>query len=241
MEMVINIIVNIDTFILGGFHTLAEKHGAVLTPIAKALTAIGEKGLIFLVLAAILLLFPKTRKLGVCLFGAIACCFLVSNLILKDAIARTRPYLSTEQLLQWWYAAGHVVEDGFSCPSGHVGAATAGVTAIWFFRNRDKGVSGLLIFLYLWPIAMTCSRCYLMGHYPTDCLLGFVVGWLSAFIAWYITEFIWVLLENHKNAPFPYFALNVNLITLVKRYIEVASKRRSADRTEAETADDRTA
>ncbi len=237
MEKVIEIITNIDTFILGGFHSLAEKSGDALTPIAKALTAIGEKGLIFLLLAVVLLLFPKTRKLGVCLFGAIACCFLVSNLILKDAIERTRPYLSTEQLLQWWFAAGHVVEDGFSCPSGHVGAATAGVTAIWFFRNRDKKTSGLWIFLFLWPLAMAFARCYLMAHYPTDCLLGFCVGWLSAFIAWFITEFIWVLLENHKTAPFPYFALNVNLITLVKRYIEIASKRRSADAAEAKRND----
>ncbi len=229
MEKVIELLVKLDTFLLGGFHSLAETHGDKLTPLAKALTAIGEKGLIFLALALVLLLFPKTRKLGVCLFGAIACCFLVSNLILKDAIERTRPYLSTEQLLQWWFTAGHVVEDGFSCPSGHVGAATAGVTAIWFFRNRDKRGSGFWILLIIWPLAMACSRCYLMGHYPSDCVLGFIVGWLSAFIAWYITEFIWILLENHKNAPFPYFVLNVNLITLVKRYIEIASKRRKSD------------
>ena len=229
MEKVIEILVKVDTFILEGFHSLAVKSGATLTPVAKALTLLGEKGLIFLVLAVIFMLFPKTRKLGVCLFGAIACCFLVSNLILKDMIARTRPYLSTEQILQWWFTAGHVVEDGFSCPSGHVGAATAGVTALWFFRNRDKRVSGLLIFLFLWPVAMAFSRCYLMGHYPSDCILGFVVGWISAFIAWYVTEFIWVLLENHKNATFPYFVLNANLITLAGKLIGASSGRKKAD------------
>jgi undecaprenyl-diphosphatase len=228
MEMIIEIITKIDTFLLSGFHALAEKSGDFLTPFSKFLTAIGEKGLIFLVLAVVLMLFPKTRKLGVCLFGSIACCYLISNMILKELFERTRPYLSTVEIFQWWAAAGHVQETGFSCPSGHVGAAMAGVSAIWFFRNRDSKYDKLWLFLFLWPMMMIFARCYLMAHYPTDCLLGLLVGWISAFLAWYVTEFIWVLLENHKNAAFPFFVLNANLINLVKRYIAIARKRKSA-------------
>jgi len=236
MATIIEIITNIDTFFLGAFHTFAEKSGSFLTPLSKFLTAIGEKGLLFLLLAVVLMLFPKTRKLGVCVFGAIACCFLISNLILKDAIARTRPYLSTVQIFQWWAAAGHVEESGFSCPSGHVGAAMAGVTAIWFFRNRESKREKLWLLLFLWPVAMAFSRCYLMAHYPSDCLLGFFVGWLSAFLAWFVTEFIWVLLENHKTAPFPFFVLNVNPVTLVRRYIRIASDRKKANAKDPEHA-----
>ncbi|MCP6571144.1 hypothetical protein NL494_28655, partial [Klebsiella pneumoniae] len=64
----------------------------MLTPLAKFITLIGEKGLVLFALAFIFMLFSKTRKLGVCLFGAVCCGALITNIILKDLIARPRPF-----------------------------------------------------------------------------------------------------------------------------------------------------
>ena len=76
-----------DSAIINAMHNLAVSAGGFFTPLFKAVTFIGEKGIIFFALALILMLFSKTRKLGVCIFGAVACGALITNFILKDIIA----------------------------------------------------------------------------------------------------------------------------------------------------------
>ena len=58
-----------DKAILSFMHTLS-KLGVVLTPLMKLITLIGEKGLVFFLLAFVCLCFARTRKFGVCVFGA---------------------------------------------------------------------------------------------------------------------------------------------------------------------------
>ena len=54
-----------DRHILEFMHELAESCGGFLTPMMKLVTLIGEKGLWMFVLAAIMMCFSKTRKIGV--------------------------------------------------------------------------------------------------------------------------------------------------------------------------------
>ena len=120
-----------DSSILGFCHSAAESAGAVLTPLARIITFIGEKGLIFFALAFLLICFRRTRRAGVCLFGAVCCGALIGNIILKDLIARPRPLSETALVYsEWWRFVGAPAEDGFSFPSGHVTAAMAGVSAL---------------------------------------------------------------------------------------------------------------
>ena len=53
--------------------------------------ALGEKGIIFFLLALIFMCFSSERDTGVCVFGAVCCGALITNIILKDSIARPRP------------------------------------------------------------------------------------------------------------------------------------------------------
>lgn len=62
--------------------------GAVLTPLMKVITFLGEKGIIFFLLALIFMCFSSERDTGVCVFGAVCCGALITNIILKDSIAR---------------------------------------------------------------------------------------------------------------------------------------------------------
>ena len=84
-----------DGGIFNAMHRLAESAGSVLTSFFKIITLIGEKGLIFFAIAVVLMLFAKTRKLGICMFGAVACGAILTNLVLKDIIARPRPFESS--------------------------------------------------------------------------------------------------------------------------------------------------
>ena len=62
-----------DYAILQALHNLAGAAGGFFTPLCRAITLLGEKGILFLVLGIVLMLFPKTRKVGICMFGAVCC------------------------------------------------------------------------------------------------------------------------------------------------------------------------
>ncbi|WP_333492013.1 phosphatase PAP2 family protein [Eggerthella sinensis] len=126
-----------DLAVLGALHALAEGAGFALTPLFEAVSFVGEKGACFFALALVLMLFKRTRKAGVCVFVALCLGALASNVVLKDLVARPRPFESSALYLDWWRFAGAAPEDGFSFPSGHMTAASAAtVASCWSFAAR---------------------------------------------------------------------------------------------------------
>jgi undecaprenyl-diphosphatase len=198
-----------DQSILGFMHTLAEGAGVVLTPLMKLITLIGEKGLWMFLLAAVLMCFAKSRKIGVCLFGAVCCGALITNVVVKDWVARMRPFENSELFAQWWQLVGAPAEEGFSFPSGHVTAAMSGITALVLAWRKKWMPLG-----YLYVIVMAFSRNYLMAHYPTDVLAAVLVGAVSGIVAWFITKGIYFVLEKYQKNKFFNFILNFNLIKI---------------------------
>ena len=188
-----------DHLFLSIQHWLAEHAGGILTPVMRAISFLGEKGWPFFLLAFLFILFASTRDLGVCIFGAVCCGALISNIILKDLIARIRPFLSGNiEYELWWMAAGSVAEDGFSFPSGHVTACAAGMTAITLMRGK-KWIGPSVVVVLL----MMFSRTYLMAHYPSDVVAAMIIGVLSGVIAWVITQLIFRFLKRmRRKVPF---------------------------------------
>lgn len=195
-----------DGGILRFLHSLAESLGTVLTPLMKLITLLGEKGLLMFLLAFVLLCFARTRRSGVCIFGAVCCGALITSIFLKDAVARPRPFETLELYRSWWIAVGSPAEDGFSFPSGHVTALSAGMLALSLTRGKKyllpAGISVLL---------MCLSRNYLMAHYPSDVLFAALVGTVSAFIAYGITCLIYHVLESREDLPLFSFVLYEDL------------------------------
>lgn len=205
------VILNIDTAMLSFYHQLAEAAGGVLTPLMSFITLIGEKGILMFLLAAVLMLFPKTRRAGVCIFGAVCCGALITNIILKDAVARLRPFEADALFKEWWQLVGSPAEDGFSFPSGHVTAAAAGMLALCLTRGK-KWIAPAVIYVIL----MGASRNYLMAHFPSDVIAAMLVGALSAIVAYFISKYIFVFLENHKDNGFCRFVLEFEPIKIKK-------------------------
>ena len=183
-----------DMAILSFAHRMAELAGSVLTPLNRIITLLGEKGILFFLLAVVLMLFPRYRRTGVCIFGAVCCGALITNIILKDQIARPRPFETVDQFRQWWQFVGAPAEDGFSFPSGHVTAAAAGVTGLCLMRGKRWLIPGAI-----WVLLMMFSRNYLMAHYPSDVLFALLIGVFSGFVAALITQLIFRFLENHAG------------------------------------------
>ena len=179
-----------DCMILSLLHSVAN---GFFTFLFKLITLLGEKGILFFLAAIILMCFPKTRKLGVCIFGAVCCGALITNVILKDAVARPRP-LTVLPYSQWWAEIKAPAEDGWSFPSGHVTAAAAGMVAIRLMRGKRWTVPAIV-----WILLMMIARNYLMAHYPTDVLAAAIIGVASAFISYYITYFIFQFIYINRK------------------------------------------
>ena len=198
-----------DTAILSAMHSLAEKMGGFLTPLMRFISLLGEKGLLLFLLALVFMCFSNTRKPGICIFGAVCCGALITNIILKDSVARPRPFEAAENFQMWWIAIGAPAEDGFTFPTGHVTAAAAGLTALCLTKGRKYIAPSAII-----VVLMGISRNYLMAHYPSDVLFAMIIGLASAFIAYAITKLIYRILEEHENTPFCAFVLDFNITDL---------------------------
>ena len=217
-------IASFDREILAFYHSLAEKNGDFFTPVAKFFSFIGEKGLWMIILAVVLMCFAKTRKTGVCLFGAVGCGALITNFILKDLVGRARPFMNElSEFRDWWLSVGSPQEDEFSFPSGHATAAAAGILAlalIWNYRVLWAGIPYAAI--------MCASRNYLMVHYPTDVVCGVAVGVVSAFIAFGITKLIYNILEKYSEKAFCRWILqDFDLILIAKKIKQKYNDRRT--------------
>ena len=174
--------------------TFAEHAGGLLTPLCKLITLLGEKGILFFLLSIGLMCFARTRPLGVCIFGAVCCGALITNILLKDWVARPRPFETLAVYRDWWRAIGSPAEDGFSFPSGHVTAAAAGMGAICFMRGRR----------WVWPavgvvLVMMFARNYLMAHFPSDVIAAALIGLFSAWVAYLITMQIFAFFSTRKK------------------------------------------
>ena len=126
-----------DYAILEFFHSLAENASFILNPIMEFMSIIGDNGYFGFAIAIILMLFPKTRKCGACVFCAIAIGALFTNIAIKNIVARPRPYASDiAAFKEWWTYAGAHLESEFSFPSGHTTAAMASMTALCIAASK---------------------------------------------------------------------------------------------------------
>ena len=91
-----------------------------LTPVMAMFTRMGNNGMIWIAIAGLLSLNKKTRKIGILCFVALAFAVLVDNVILKNIVARARPYdvISQVQLLI-------ERQNDYSFPSGHAASSFA--------------------------------------------------------------------------------------------------------------------
>lgn len=163
--------------ILDWFQTL---HTPALDKFMTSVTKLGNAGMLWIVLTLILLIIPKTRKTGVILAAALLVDLLLCNVLLKNIVARIRPYdvNTTIKLLV------KKLKD-YSFPSGHTAASFASVTALYLTGEKKLWIPALVI-----AVLIAVSRLYLYVHFPTDILGGIIFGSLSGWIGYRIVKFV---------------------------------------------------
>ncbi len=172
-----NFFAGYDNAILSALHELAVQAGTFLTPVMKLISVTGNGGVLMIVLAVLLTFFSRTRKVGVCMLGALLIGSLITNVFLKEWVARPRPYLSLPYSEWWLYVEAPRMRD-LSFPSGHATATTAAMMSLWQVKKRGYRIAGCV-----YVLLMAVSRNYLMVHYPSDVLAGLLIGLLAAFLS----------------------------------------------------------
>lgn len=153
-------------------------HTPLLDKILAFITSLGNAGIIWIVLAVVLLILPKTRKTGIIVAAALLMDLVLCNLILKNLVARVRPYdVNT--------AIAILIKKplDFSFPSGHTAASFAAMTALFLAKMKKAWIAALVL-----AVLIAFSRLYFYVHYPTDVLGGAIVGILSGIIGYAIVE-----------------------------------------------------
>ncbi len=156
---------DIEFAILDGLQTI---HTGILDKIMMAFTFLGELGWFWILCGVVLLFFKKYRKNGWIVLFTLLVGLLITNVLLKNLVARVRPYdvntavdLIISKPTDW------------SFPSGHT-TSSFGAAAAIMYANKKWGVAAYMI-----AVIIAFSRMYLYVHYPTDILGGMAVGTLA--------------------------------------------------------------
>lgn len=163
---------------------------AVLDPLMKFYTQLGNSGLLFIGLALILLCFKQTRRAGAAALCAMLLGLIVVNFTIKPLVSRPRPWLVIEGFVS--LVPEH---DPNSFPSGHTNAAFAFAAALCATLPQKWAKAAALFAAAL----MGISRLYVGVHFPSDVLAGAVIGTLCGLMGAWIVKKAW----ERLGARFP--------------------------------------
>ena len=158
------------------------------------LTGLGDGGLIFILVAMILLFFRRTRSAGCSALASLGVGVVVVNMIIKPLVSRPRPYLVMEGLTVLLPSP-----DGYSFPSGHTNAAFAFAAALCLTLPREcrAGKWAALAGACL----MGFSRLYVGVHFPSDVLGGAATGTAAALIGCLTVKAVSEKIKNRRQDP----------------------------------------
>ena len=150
---------------------IQSSRGPALDWLMPKVTALGNVGLVWIVLALMLICSKRYRTCGVAMAAALVLGLLLGNMILKPLVGRIRPFDVNPDIVLLIRAPLD-----YSFPSMHTCSSVACAGVLWR-RNRGWGTCAAVL-----AAAIAFSRLYLQVHYPTDVLAGMVLGLMCAYL-----------------------------------------------------------
>lgn len=150
----------------------------LLTPVMTFITRLGDGGFIWILFTVLLLIPQKTRRAALSMAVALIMSLLMTNLLLKNSVARVRPYEVVDGL--------RILVDppsDWSFPSGHTSASIAAALVMLRMLPGKYGIPAIIL-----GVLISLSRLYVGVHYPTDVLGGAIIGVLCAMIGMIIVK-----------------------------------------------------
>ena len=202
-----------DQAILTFYHNVHEALGTPMDIFVQFFTKLGDGGIFLIILSLVLMLFRKSRKVGIAMLGGVLIGAIFTNLTVKPFVDRPRPYDTLETYRQWFSTIWHAgIEDEWaSFPSGHTTAAMASMTPVFLACNKKKS---WLAFLFV--IALGATRNYIMVHFPSDILGGIIVGCIAGIVSYLIVNAVYNAIVK-KGGKFGDILENFDIRNLFKK------------------------
>lgn len=134
-------------------------------------TALGNGGMIWILMSLIMCINKKYRKTGITVLAALLTGFIICNIIIKPLAARPRPC--------WIDTSVPILIDvpsDYSFPSGHTLSSFIAAFVLLFSGNRFGYAAVVLAAL------IAFSRLYLYVHFPSDVLGGIFLAALISYV-----------------------------------------------------------
>lgn len=155
---------------------LQKLDNPIFRAIGEFLGVIGDNGILYFIIALILMLIIKYRKAGIFLFINLFFCAGI-GVVLKKIIGRERPCFAHSQDV-----VCYVDENQFaSCPSGHMIMATAFCLVMCKYFPKYKW------FWIGFTVLMGISRMYMGAHYLSDLLVSVMI----AIVVFVVISIVW--------------------------------------------------
>lgn len=141
-----------------------------LDAVMPVITRLGDAGIFWILLSAVLLFFPKYRRTGLGMVFALLLGLVVCNITMKPLLARIRPYDYQQAHFGNTVTLLIPALHDYSFPSGHTLASFEAATVLMRGSKR-LGIPALCL-----ACLIAFSRLYLYVHYPTDVLFSLGLG-----------------------------------------------------------------
>ncbi len=142
----------------------------ILDNILAFITHIGDMGAVWIGLGIMLLFFKKYRICGIMMLVSLLVCAILTSGVIKPLVGRLRPF-QIAQITPYIAPPG-----GFSFPSGHTSSSFTAAFSL-FFYSKKEGIAAIVL-----ATLIAFSRLYFYVHFPTDVLVGAILGILCAFL-----------------------------------------------------------
>lgn len=172
-------------------------HGPVLDFLAPILSLFGDYGIFWILCAAAFICVPKTRRMGFTMGLALLMGVILGNAVLKNLIARPRPY-ALEELS---YLADKLLVPtpwDYSFPSGHSLASFEAAVPV-FIMNKKYGIPAIVL-----AALISLSRIYLCVHFPSDVIAGALLGTAFALISYFIFKVLYKKFDLERRLLLPF-------------------------------------
>lgn len=163
-----NAVLNFDFAILDFIR--AHIGGDFADTFMKLVTSLGNAGILWIIITAVLLCSKKFRIIGLQMTVGLILGLIFGNLVLKNLVARPRPFTLR--------GADIIIKAprDYSFPSGHTLASVISAYILWH-NNKKAGIAAAVA-----AALIAFSRLYLYVHYPTDIIGGVLLGLIIGFV-----------------------------------------------------------
>ncbi len=134
--------------------------------VMRIASTLGNLGFVWIVLMGFMMYSPfNVRPLAYAIFLGLCVHVLICNMTLKKLFARSRPNLQSD------FSELVKKHRDYSFPSGHACSSSLVATILYLASSP--------LFFFVFPLALLIclSRIYLSVHYPSDVLVGIIIGY----------------------------------------------------------------